>query len=290
MSDDAVPVRQMWQVLEPLHAVVYYAPQVADECAALGYVTAERWPTYFPLRAAPLGEADTALVAATFHSFSPEMVAQHVPTAWTTASADAVLAARRRGVDRAYRAVFGDRVDGVEMAQAAKLARRAAEAVDVAGRPLGAANADLPWPDEPHLQLWHATTVLREARGDGHVAALLAAGLDACESLVSFAAVGAAPVEVFASRGWSQQQWAAARDRLVLRGWLDPTGVATDRGHAARRDVERTTDRLAAAPWHALGPEDAGHLAQLVLPLVQAVLETGWLPSRNTLGIGRVAA
>jgi hypothetical protein len=47
----------------------------------------------------------------------------------------------------------------------------------------------------------NAINVLREHRGDGHIAALLAAGMDPCEALVSFAAIGAAPEEVFASRG-----------------------------------------------------------------------------------------
>lgn len=289
MADSTALARQMWHLLEPLHAVVYYAPPVFDELAALGYATDERWPTYFPVRAAPLGAAGARLVAATFHSFSPSMVAEHVPGAWDVASPDDVLRARQAGTDRVYRTLFGDRVDSAEMAEAATLARRAAAAVDTAGRALGAANLDLPWPDEPHLQLWHATTVLREARGDGHVAALLAAGLDPCEALVSFAAVGAAPATTFASRGWTAQEWAGARDRLADRGWVDATGTATPRGEAGRRDIEKTTDRLAAAPWRALGA-DADRLPRLLLPMLPTVLETGWLPLQSTLGIGRVAA
>ena len=86
---------------------------------------------------------------------------------------------------------------------------------------LAAANADLPWPGEPRPVLWHAISLLREHRGDGHITALLAVGLDACEALVSFAAIGAAPQEVFASRGWTAAEWSAARDRLAARGWVD---------------------------------------------------------------------
>ncbi|WUI52053.1 hypothetical protein OHS59_18700 [Streptomyces sp. NBC_00414] len=166
-------VRQMWHLIEPLHAVLYYAPEVFEEAAALGFAVEERWPSYFPLRAAPLGSVGSGQVASAFYSFSPRMVAEHMDPAWDIASPGAVVEARGRGIDRAYRAIFGDRVDSAELAEAAALARRAAEAVDPGGRPLAAANAGLPWPEAPHLQLWHAATILREHRGDGHLAALL---------------------------------------------------------------------------------------------------------------------
>ncbi|MFH8464177.1 hypothetical protein [Streptomyces sp. NPDC017991] len=281
-------VRQMWHLLEPLHAVLYYAPEVFEEVAALGFAVGERWPSYFPLRAAPSGAVGSGQVAAAFYSFSPRMVAEHMGPAWGIASPEAVVEARGRGVDRAYRAIFGDRVDSPELAEAAALARRAAEAVDPAGRPLAAANAGLPWPESPHRQLWHAATILREHRGDGHLAALLVAGLDPVESLVSFAAIGAASVERFESRGWSAQEWTAARQRLVARGLLAGDGTATDAGRALRRTVERHTDELAAAPWRALGPDATGRLAELLGEFWVAVLGSGLLPSETTLGIGKV--
>ncbi|MEU0673484.1 hypothetical protein ABZ330_11385 [Streptomyces sp. NPDC006172] len=288
MSNDNRRVRQMWHLLEPLHAVVYYAPEVAEEVAVLGYDTAERWPSYFALRAAPLGAPGARQVASAFYSFSPRMVAEHVPAAWDVAAPDKVLAARTRGVDRAYRALLGERTDGPDLADAAVLARRAAEAAHTEGRPLAAANAALPWPQEPHLVLWQAATVLREHRGDGHLAALLTAGLGPVEALVSFAAIGAAPAEVFASRGWSGHEWSAARERLIARGLLDADGTATDAGHALRAEVERRTDELAAAPWHALGARDTARLADLLGPLWLEVLGTGMLPRETTLGIGKV--
>ncbi|MEU1837611.1 SCO6745 family protein [Micromonospora chersina] len=279
-------VRKMWQLIEPVHALLYYAPELTEEAAALGLPTGERWPGYFALRSAPLGAAGPNLVAATYYSFSPRMVAEYVPAVWATADPATVLAARLSGVDRALRALLGDRVESAELAEAATLARRAVRAADLAGRPLAAANADLPWPDAPHLALWQATTILREHRGDGHLAALRTAGLDPAESLVSFAAVGAAPVEVFASRRWTTEEWNAARDRLAARGLVDGDGVATDAGRRLRDEVERRTDELAAAPWRALGPA-VGRFAQLVAPVTQAVVATGLLPARSTLGIRR---
>ncbi len=288
MADDNGRVRQMWHLLEPLHAVVYYAPEVFEELAALGYRTDERWPTYFPLRAAPLGAVGERQVTSAFYSFSPRKVGDHIPAAWTVAAPDQVLAARSRGIGRAYRAVLGDAVDGPELAEAAALARRAAEAVHTEGRPLAAAVAALPWPDEPHLVLWHAATVLREHRGDGHLAALLAAGLDPVESLVSFAAIGAAGEKTFESRGWSGGEWEAARERLVARGVLGADGTVADAGRALRAEVERRTDELAAAPWSALDDAERERLVELLGPLWVQVLGSGLLPGETTLGIGKV--
>jgi hypothetical protein len=282
MSDEPGLVRQMWRLLEPVHAVLYYAPEVSARAAALGYDVRTRWPSYFAWRAAPLGAVGPELVAATFYSFSPAVVREHVPAAWDVAKPDDVLAARLEAVDAALRPLVGDR----DLTEAAALARRLVDATGTAARPLGAANADLPWPDEPHLALWHAATVLREVRGDGHVAALLTAGLDPVESLVSFAAVGAAPAEVFASRGWSAGEWDAARQRLVERGWLHEDGTATEAGRAGRAEVERITDELAAPGYRALGPA-VGRLAQLVVPVTTAVVGSGMLPARSTLGLGR---
>lgn len=190
-------------------------------------------------------------------------------------------------MDRAYRAIFGDRVDSPELAETAALARRAAEAADTAGRPLAAANAELPWPEPPHLQLWHAATILREHRGDGHLAALLVAGLDPVEALVSFAGTGAAPVERFASRGWSEEEWHTAAGRLTARGLLNPDGTATQAGQELRRQVEHHTDALAAAPWRTLGAQTTARLADLLGEFWVAVLGSGLLPSETTLGIGK---
>jgi hypothetical protein len=285
-------VRQLWHLLEPLHAVLYYAPEVFAQAETLGYDTGERWPTYFPYRAAPLSAVGAERVTSAFYSFSPRMVAEHVEPAWKVASPEAVLEARMRGIDDAYRAIFGDRTDSPELREAASLARRAAEAANTAGRPLAAANAALEWPEVPHLQLWHAATILREHRGDGHVAALLVAGLDPVESLVSFAAVGAASVERFESRGWRAEEWTAARERLFARGLVDADGTATEAGRELRRRVEQDTDRLAAAPWqslaHSLGREAVDRLADLLGEYWIAVLSSGLLPSETTLGIGKV--
>ncbi|THA22995.1 hypothetical protein E6R18_31545 [Streptomyces sp. A1277] len=288
MSEELGRVRQMWHLLEPLHAVLYYAPEAFEEAAALGYAVDERWPSYFAWRAAPLGEAGAGQVGETFYSFSPRMVGAHVPGIWSVASSDAVLDARGRAVDRAYRTLLGEEAAAPGTAEAAALLRRVAEAADTADRPLAAANAALPWPDEPHLALWHAATVLREHRGDGHLAALVHAGLDPVESLVSFAAIGAARPEVFASRGWSEDEWQDGLRRLEKRGLVAAAGTATEAGRALRAEVERRTDEAAAGPWRVLGEAERERLVALLGPLWVAAIGSGLLPSETTLGIGKV--
>ncbi|MEQ4724553.1 hypothetical protein [Nonomuraea sp. B19D2] len=290
MSASSRLARRMWHQLEPIHAVLYFSPQAFEEAAALGYDVESRWPSYFAYRTAPLGRAGSRLATAAYYSFSPRMIGEHVPAVWEVASPSKVLDARLTAVDRTYRHLLGGKVAGPDVAEAAELARRAAESVTVAGRPFAAANLDLPWPHEPHLVLWQAATVLREHRGDGHLAALLSAGLDGCEALVSFAAIGAAPAANFAGRGWSEQEWDAARERLAARGLLGPDGQATEQGRALRDQVERMTDELAAEPWRLLGEERAGRLAQLASPFLGAVFEAGLLPMTSTLGIATVKA
>lgn len=288
MSADPGLARRIWHQLEPIHAVFYYAPEVFAEAARLGYSVDTRWPSYFAWRSAPLGAAGSGLVAAAFYSFSPAMVGQHIPAAWQVAPPAHVLQARLAAVDAMFRAQLGGRITDPQIGQAADLARRAAENAPTAGRPLAAANADLSWPDEPHLVLWQAITILREQRGDGHVAALLTAGLGPCEALVSFAAVGAAPAETFASRGWTPGEWAAAADQLACRGWIGPDGTATAKGRDGRDAIERRTDQLAASPWQAIGEDQAARLAELVHPILEAALLTGLFPPNTTLGIGKI--
>ncbi|MFK8849058.1 SCO6745 family protein [Streptomyces sp. Ac-502] len=289
MSEYPAVARRMWRQLEPVHAIVYFAPEAFEEAAALGYDTDSRWPSYFAWRTAPLGAAGPELVAATFYSFSPRMIARYVPAIWSTAAPGKVLDARTQAVDRIMTGLTrAARMSAAQIAEAARLARQAAENASTAARPLAAANRDLPWPDAPHLALWHAITVLREHRGDGHAAALLTYDLEPCEALVSFAAIGAVPKANFKGRGWTSQEWSAAHDRLAARGWIDPAGRPTDRAREGRDDVERMTDRLAAAPWRALGRSRAERLAQLLNPLLGAVSEAGLLPRHGTSGIGAV--
>jgi hypothetical protein len=179
-----------------------------------------------------------------------------------------------------------DVLEGKELAQAAGLLREAAESAPIAGRPLAAANAALPWPEEPHLALWHATTRLRESRGDGHVAALLIAGLDPCETLVLFGAETGLTAQYFqAARGWSAEEWAAASGRLAARGLITEEAGLTEKGAALRRWIEERTDDEAAGPWAALGAEGTARVEELLTPISLTIAQANEAMAVNPLGL-----
>jgi hypothetical protein len=277
--------RRMWRALEPYHAVVYFAPEPQAACTALG--TKGYWMSYFALRAAPLGAAPPEVVAALFYGFAPRLVARAVPDTWRVAAPERYLAVRLEAVDAALHRLFGTEVLGsAGLAEAATLARAAAEAAPTAGRALGAANAALPWPDAPHLVLWHAQTVLRELRGDGHVAVLLAAGLDPVESGALLAADIAMDDDWMRTRrGWTPEEWADGRRRLTERGLLGDDGAPTAEGRSARREVEARTDALADVPWAALGDERAARVVELVTPLVRTIVGSDSFLRDNPMGL-----
>jgi hypothetical protein len=276
--------RRLWPAYETYHAHIYFVPEAAEAYRELGFKGG--WMGYFASRAAALGAASPGLVTAVFFNFHPAMVARALPDAWTLASPDDVLAARLRSADRALRRLLPDHVGSPAEAEAAALAREAAEAAALAGRPLFGALRSLPWPDEPHLVLWHACTLLREHRGDGHVAALSAAGLDGCEAHVTLTAAGNVPrATLQANRKWSDDEWVAAEERLTARGWLDAAGGLTDAGRAGRAEVENRTDDLAGEPWRALGPERTERLLELLTPMARAINDAGGVPVPNPVGV-----
>jgi hypothetical protein len=273
--------RRMWSLFERLHAVSYFAPHSRSSYEAVGL--RGYWRGYFAGRAAPLGAVGPGPVYALFFGFHRSMVDRALPDVWRRASPAEALRARRDGARQALADVLDGAVSAEAVGEAAELLRAATDRLDVTGRPLAAANADLPWPDDPIDVLWHAATLLREHRGDGHVAALLTAGLTGGEAMVWRASVDADRQQLQASRGWPDDEWDAAARRLVDRGWLTGDGSATPRAVAARDDIERTTDALAAAPWRRLGVERTARLADLLRPIAAAA--DTYLPDHSPIGL-----
>jgi hypothetical protein len=233
-----------------------------------------------------MGAVDASVVTATFFNFAPWMVERAIPDAWAIAAPDDVLATRFEGVDSALRTLLGDRVESDEVREVAELARMARDACDTVGRPLAAAWIGVDAPDEPHLALWCALSVLREHRGDGHVAALVAEDLDGCEvHPLLVAAGGSTRALQQRARGWTDEEWEAAEARLVARGWLDGAGGLTALGRERRTAVEATTDRLASSPWNALGPEHVDRFEQLMGPLSGAIAASALIPYPNPMGL-----
>ncbi len=282
MSTEAL-VRQLWQRYEPLHAVTYFAPQARAAFEGVGL--RGYWRGYFAGRAAPLGAAAAAPVTALFFSFAPTMVARALPEVWRRVSPEQALAARLDGAVAALRAVLPP--DPGRWARAADLLEIAARAAVTDGRALGAANAALPRPADTLARLWHAATVLREHRGDGHVAALVGAELDGCQALVLRNALHGGREQLQPNRGWTDVEWDAAARALARRGWLDDDGRPTATGEAAHREVERRTDGLAAQPWTALSRADQTLLSHTLAPLADAAGVV--VPYPNPMGLPRPA-
>lgn len=289
MSELEHRARRMWRAVEPVHAVTYFVPESRAGCDALG--TKGFWMSYFALRAAPLGSAAPEVVAALFYNFHPAMVARAVPDVWSVAAPERFLDVRLAAVDAALTRLLGaDTLRSPEVAEAAAIAHDAALAAPLGGRALAAANAALDPPDAPHLALWHAQTVLREHRGDGHVAALLTSGLDPVEALVVFAADQGMEADwLRVRRGWSEDEWAAAAHRLTERGLLTPDGL-TPAGRALRAEVEARTDELADVPWARVGDARAERLVELVTPLVTAIVAGGGIKVDNPMGLRPLVA
>ncbi|WP_441156364.1 SCO6745 family protein [Micromonospora sp. H33] len=281
---DPAVVRRAWRVTEPLHGMIYFVPEAHERYAALGIAEPAG---YFASRAAALGPVGPGPVVASFFNFNPDLVARVLPAAWERATPAAVLAARLEAAGAALTRALGDAVHGPEMVEAAELARRAAESATAypEGRPLFAAHAALPWPQQPHLILWQAQTVLREFRGDGHVAALVLAGLTGLEALVLHAASGEVPVRFLRrTRGWNGEQWADAVERLRGRGLIEGDEPAlSDSGRAQRAWIEAATDRLATPAYAVLGADGCARLAQLTRPMSRAVVEAGLLNVDNAV-------
>ncbi|MBV9293764.1 MAG: hypothetical protein JO222_15085, partial [Frankiales bacterium] len=229
---------------------------------------------YFASRSAPLGVVPAEVVIATFYNFAPALVRKAIPSAWESSTPEAVVAARFEAADAALRRVLGDAVIGSsELAEAAALAREATTACDVVGRPLYAGHAALPWPEPAHLQLWHAATLLREHRGDGHIAALLLAGLNGLEAAVSYIPLGKGfPEDMLrTTRGYTEEDWEQAKQTLRDRGIMTGDGDLTDAGRAQREAIEAQTDVAATAPYEHLGEAKTMRLIELTRPFARTI-------------------
>ncbi len=280
MTERALLERELWRVLEAVHAVVYFAPEAKAAYGAVGL--RGYWMGYFASRSAALGTPGPRLVTALFYGFAPRMVERALPDAWELADRARVLDTRLELARSTLAAPAGDGLVDV-----GDLLGSVLPEIDVAGRPLAAAHLDVPVPAEPLSRIWHAATVLREYRGDGHIAELVAAQIDGVEchrlhggSLVS---------QQREFRGWTEEEWADAGERLRARGLIDAAGERTSRGQELRTEIERGTDRSAAAALR--GVDDAGLrvLRDVLGPVAAALAAAGAVPYPNAMGVARPA-
>ncbi|NLU61360.1 hypothetical protein HCA61_03665 [Rhodococcus sp. HNM0563] len=277
---DSAAAGRAARALELLHSFTYFAPEVHSELGELGLKGSAM--KYVASRVAPMGTVGPAVATATFYNFAPRLIGAALPAAWEIAAPSAVYAARVRGVDAAMTRWLGaDVIASPEMVEAAELAATIARSIPgVDGRALYAGYADQPWPEAPHLVFWHALTLLREYRGDGHVAVLLGAGLTGLDALVTHTASGIGFTAEFvkANRGWTAEEWDGAESALREAGLLDRAGALTGDGFEVRELVEDLTDDLGVAPWAAAGEEVVERLLDLAVPWRDTIADGGPLP------------
>lgn len=282
MDDEArTATRRCYRVLEPLHAMIYFAPEAEQAYLQAGLDKGSRM-AYFASRAAALGPVGAGVVSATFYNFNPELVARHIPRAWTLASPADLASARVEAAGTALRRLLGEQAAASEsLAELAELVREAAQGCEPDGRPLFAAHADLDWPADPVQVLWHGTTLLREYRGDGHIASLLSHGIAGLPALVTHVATGKGFRSDVARklRGWSPEQWDGAQARLREEGLLDHDGALTEQGAAMRERIEEETDAASSAPWQRLGVDKTSRVQELAKEFSRAAVAAGAYPT-----------
>ena len=278
MADAASTVaesRSMWTLFEPIHAVVYFAPEARpayERAGVRGF-----WRGYFAGRAAPLGAAGPAVVTASFFNFAPAFVARAIPGVWELITPEEALRARLAGTTEALGRLLAGQESGA--AVAAGLLWRAIGDLDFSGRVLASANAALPVPDSGFAARWQAATVLREHRGDGHFAALAAADIDGCEAVVLRCGLDLRREDMQPVRGWTDEAWDGALSRLAARGWIGADGALTSAGREAHAAVENATDWAASRPWARLAPETTAEIAAVLTPLARACASVVPYPS-----------
>ncbi len=275
--------RRMFELLEPICLVTYFEDESNEELAALGHRT--YWDGYFASRAAPLGRVPAQVVHAAFYSFADGEVARHIPSAWETIPPEASFAARERGSAASLRRILGDELAGSSgLVRAADLTTKAATSVPTAGRVNFAGMRAMLVPGDPVARLRHSATMLREHRGDGHVAALLAAGIGGTEAhVLSALDMGIHPPESFGRiHHLPKKRLAAVMDGLRERGLVDDDGRFTDAGRETKQRIEDLTDELAAQPYDALTPAELDELVAELGPLTTTVVAAGIpAPSRG---------
>jgi hypothetical protein len=269
----------MWTLFEPVHAVTYFAPEALAAFKAAGL--RGFWRGYFAGRAAPLGAAGPDVVTASFYNFAPAFVARALPSVWELVSPADALRVRQEGAAAALGTLLAGRE--VEVKTAADLLERALDGLDYPGRPLAAANGALAPATNDLGRLWQAATTLREHRGDGHFAAVLAADLDGAEVVVLRCGLDMSRETMQPIRGWTDEQWDAAAGRLAGRGLLDAGGVITAAGRDLKATVEEATDRAAGRPWANLGDDGVTELAAALTPL--AIACAAVVPYPSPIGV-----
>jgi hypothetical protein len=269
MPHPRAKVHRMFELVEPIATVTF--SEVPNE-AFLALGMRNYWDGYFAGRAAPLGLAPAEVVHAVFYNFADGEVARHIPWVWGKTTPKEAIAVRERGSAAALRQMIGELADSPGLVRVADLATKAAVSAPTEGRALYAGLRALDVPEEPVARLWHAATLLREHRGDGHNVALVAHGIGGTEAHVLLAlSLGMRAEEFGRIHHLPTAQLAAVIDGLRGRGLVDDAGGFTDAGRETKERIEALTDKLAAPAYNVLSPDELDELITGLEPIATAI-------------------
>jgi hypothetical protein len=267
--------RRLFELTEPISLVNFFSPEPNEAMAALGF--GNYWDGYFAGRSAPLGRVPAAVVHAAFYNFADGEVARHIPRVWETTTPEAAHAAREQGCVAALGRILGDLVETPGLRRAAELLAKASTSAPTEGRIMYAGLRALPMPEAPLARLWHAANMLREHRGDGHIAALVSEEIGGTEAhVLSALDMGIYPAESFGRiHHLPRARLAEVMDGLRDRGLVDAMGRFTVAGRATKGRIESQTDALAEAPYRGLQPAELEELVALLEPISSRLEATG---------------
>jgi hypothetical protein len=284
-GDAMQPARSFCGALEPVTGQVYFSPECHAAYEALGFgpspgafsgVAGPEMSSYFCSRGSVMGQVPGEVVASAFGVFNPAVVVPAVAKGWAITDATTICDARTDGATAQLVRLLGESPDGLGTAR--DLLTRAVEDLRPEGKPLFAGQRSLPLPDHPVGEVWRLGDMLREYRGDAHVAAWTSAGFDATEIGLLTEPYWGLPMRTYVrTRAWSDDDLDAAYERLAERDLVDD-GQLTDKGRAEREAVEVATDRQCQPIVDALG-DDLPALVAILLPWGAAIRAGhGYLP------------
>lgn len=245
------PARRLRDAIEPLACQAIWSPEAAEDYAALGlddYLAAYVWQ-----RTAALGVPPTALAVTALGVFAPDLVGPVYEKGVAALSRADVVRIRLDAPGRTLRRELGNA--DAEAGRAVALLRRGIDAAETTARPLFTGLRADPWPQDPLAALVHACNLLREHRGDSHLAACAAAGLDPVQSnVLTELWCGFDLLTYTPSRGWSGERMDAAVASLRARGLVEGDGLSGE-GLRFRGELEATTDAMQQTVVDAIGPD-----------------------------------
>ena len=267
--------RRLFDLTEPISLVNFFSSEPAESMAALGF--RGYWDGYFAGRAAPLGRVPAEVVHAAFYNFAEGEVARHVPKVWSTTTPGGGARRARAGLRgcAAQDPRRARRTPG--LARAAELLAKASTSAPTEGRVMYAGLRALPVPEEPVARLWHAANLLREHRGDGHIAALVSERIGGTEAHVLVHSTWASTRRSRSAGSTTSRGpgWPRSWTACATAAWSMPPAASPTPGVRPRTRIEALTDALAEAPYDLLEPAELDELIAVLEPISRRLQATG---------------